>query len=88
MGVGDSRELRDALASLPTRDGDGSDGDTGGGKSKLVYLVRHTRSEQNSGARQFTEGHCCLGELCCWDERPPSLTACMCTVPATFLRLT
>mmetsp|Transcript_62963 Transcript_62963/g.172566 ORF Transcript_62963/g.172566 Transcript_62963/m.172566 type:complete len:416 (+) Transcript_62963:2897-4144(+) len=74
MGVGDSRELRDVLASLPTRDGDGSDGDNGGGKSKIVYLVRHTRSEQNSGARQFTEGHCCLGfyKMACGFDAPPS----------------
>ena len=60
MGVGESRELRDALAVLPSRD---TDGDGAGSKSKTVYLVRHTRSEQNSGARQYTEGYCCLGSL-------------------------
>jgi len=70
MGVGDSRELRNALARLSDRPASHNSAD----RPKTVYLVRHTRSEQNSGARQYSEGECCLGiyKMATGFDAPPS----------------
>lgn len=67
MGVGSSAELKNALAAFSGQTSSHQ-------KPKTVWLVRHTRSEQNSGERLFEEGECWKGltKMLCGFDAPPS----------------
>ena len=52
-GHGDSAELRAALAACASGNGDADTGSDPATRLRTLWLVRHTRSEQNSGQTSF-----------------------------------